>query len=153
MLPAQTIPAKLLRLYRQHYQQHYLQQLCLKLGLFNDHVDDTNLIEALLATLQTGQIDYTSFFRQLSCYSPQDNNLDIYNLSTDPDGLKLWFNQYKAHLNLENTTDQQRHAQMQQVNPHFVLRKKVLEQAINSAEAGDFTEFYRLLERLQNPYS
>ena len=103
-------------MYRQHYQQHYLQQFRLKLGLTLNDDDDTNLIKNLLATLQAGHVDYTNFFRQLSYFSPQDNNPAIYNLSTDPDDLKLWLNRYKARLSLESTVDLQRHAQMQQVN-------------------------------------
>jgi uncharacterized protein YdiU (UPF0061 family) len=152
LLPSRTIPAKLLRLYRQHYHQRYLQRLRLKLGLRTQHPDDNKLVEALLTTLQQGNIDYALFFRHLANFNTQNINPALYALTTDADKLTEWLTLYHDRLILENVPPQERQKQMNQVNPCTVLRRHLLDQSINDAERGDFTAFYRLLTLLQNPF-
>lgn len=41
---------------------------------------------------------------------------------------------------------------MNQVNPCYVLRAHLLNQAIENAERGDFCDLDRLLDLMQNPY-
>ena len=152
LLPSRTIPSKLLRLYRQHYHQRYLQRLRLKLGLRTQHPDDIQLVEALLTTLQQGNTDYALFFRNLANFNTQDKNPALYALTTDAAKLTEWLTLYHDRLILENVPPQERQKQMNQVNPCTVLRRHLLDQSINDAERGDFTAFYRLLTLLQNPF-
>ncbi|RIZ68225.1 MAG: YdiU family protein [Methylococcales bacterium] len=153
LLPSRTIPAKLLRLYRQHYHQHYLQRLRLKLGLSTPHPDDAKLIEVLLTTLQQGNIDYALFFRNLADFiNVQEKNPALYTLTTDSANLMQWLSLYQDRLRLETISSQERQKQMNQVNPCYVLRSHLLKQSITDAEHGDLTEFYRLLTLLQNPF-
>ena len=44
-------------------------------------------------------------------------------------------------------------AEMNGVNPRFVLRQHMAEQAIRKAQAGDFTELKRVAEVLRRPYA
>ena len=153
LLPSRTIPAKLLRLYRQHYHQHYLQRLRLKLGLSTPHPDDAKLVEALLITLQQGNIDYALFFRNLAHFvNVKEKNPALYALTTARPKLTHWLTLYQDRLSLETISSQERQKRMNQVNPCYVLRSHLLKQSITAAEQGDLTGFYRLLTVLQNPF-
>ncbi|MGR9117461.1 MAG: protein adenylyltransferase SelO family protein, partial [Gammaproteobacteria bacterium] len=70
LLPRPTVPAGLLRLYRQSYQQHYLHRMRAKLGLITQHEGDRELVNGLLSILTRTGTDYPSFFRQLCDYEP-----------------------------------------------------------------------------------
>lgn len=70
LLPAPTIPASLLRLYRQTYKQHYLQAMRAKLGLQTQHPDDIVLVNSLLSALALSGADYAGFFRDLARFEP-----------------------------------------------------------------------------------
>ena len=65
-LPSPTVPASLLRLYRQFYQQRYLQCMRVKLGLYTEHPGDLDLINSLLSVLTLSGADYPAFFRKLA---------------------------------------------------------------------------------------
>jgi serine/tyrosine/threonine adenylyltransferase len=152
LLPGQVIPAKLLRLYRQHYQQHYYHRMRLKLGLTSAHQDDAGLVDALLNTLQTGRIDYPLFFRRLAEFEPQGKNQQLFALTTEPTSLVVWLKLYKDRLSLENTSSYERQTLMNQVNPYYVLRRHLLDKAIHTAEQKDFSEVHCLLNLVQNPF-
>ncbi|MFZ2313538.1 MAG: YdiU family protein [Methylobacter sp.] len=152
LLPARIIPAKLLRLYRQNYHQHYLLRMRLKLGLKTQNPDDTGLLDALLETLRHGKIDYALFFRRLAEFDAQGKNQEFCALTTEPAILTGWLDSYRDRLSLEKTPVHERRTLMNQVNPCYVLRSHLLHKSVNSAEQGDLTEFYRLLMLLQNPF-
>lgn len=49
-------------------------------------------------------------------------------------------------------SDEQRKAQMNSVNPKYVLRNYLCQTAIDAAEQGDYTEVRRLLKLMERPY-
>lgn len=63
-----------------------------------------------------------------------------------------WLDRYCARLDQDNLQDQERKAVMQAVNPRYVLRNYLAQQAIDRAEEGDFAMVAELLEVLRNPY-
>ncbi len=144
LLNTTTIPASLLRLYRQRYQQHYLQCMRQKLGLYQAQPEDQALIDSLLAALKQSSIDYSLFFRQLAI-----SDFTEINKSAE---LTNWLCGYQQRLKLEKTTDEQRQQQMNQTNPFYVLHEALIEQALESVRQGDLTELDRLMQRLQTPY-
>ncbi|RZK78217.1 MAG: hypothetical protein EOO92_11540 [Pedobacter sp.] len=50
-------------------------------------------------------------------------------------------------------SDEQRKSEMNRVNPKYVLRNYMSQQAIDKATAGDYSEVNGLLELLRSPYS
>lgn len=145
LLSSPTIPAGLLRLYRQTYQQHYLQAMRAKLGLQTQHPGDADLVNNLLSALACTGADYASFFRDLARFGPGRGLR--YSAS-----LQNWLDSYQDRLSLEKSPPGERRERMSRVNPCYVLRGHLLDQAVQSAGQGDFTELDRLTTLLQNPY-
>ena len=151
-LPLPTIPASLLRLYRQSYQQRYLQCMRLKLGLYEEHPGDIDLVNNLLSVLTLSGIDYPVFFRKLADFEPDLKNYEWIKSLDFSDLWQNWLDSYRQRLGLENVSQNGRREQMNRVNPCYVLRAHLLNQVIENAERGDFSELDRLLNLLQNPY-
>lgn len=152
LLPSPAIPAGLLRLYRQSYQQHYLQKMRAKLGLHIQHSTDIDLINSLLSVLTLTGLDYAVFFRCLSSFEPGCKSRDIFEHSANPVLLQSWLDDYQNRLSLETTRASMRGEGMERVNPCYILRRYWLDKAIQFAEQDDFTELGRLMTLLQNPY-
>jgi serine/tyrosine/threonine adenylyltransferase len=63
-----------------------------------------------------------------------------------------WLDSYRQRSALENLSQNSRRERMNRVNPCYVLRAHLLNQAIENTERGDFSELDRLVDFLQNPY-
>ena len=66
--------------------------------------------------------------------------------------LTLWMSKYHVRFTFETYNDSDRALKMNKVNPKYVLRNYLSQQAIDKAENGDFSEIHRLHELLKNPY-
>jgi len=54
---------------------------------------------------------------------------------------------------LHGEANAERKARMNAVNPKYVLRNYMAQQAIDKATSGDYSEVKKLLELLRNPYA
>lgn len=129
----------------------------------NDLFDD---LESLLGMVET---DMTLFYRALANIpSTQAQPLSYENslgdhfshCYYDPSAINEeyinafngWFKLYAKHLEQDSQSLGSRQAKMNAVNPKYVLRNYLAQQAIDLAEQGDFSELIRLQTVLQNPY-
>jgi uncharacterized protein YdiU (UPF0061 family) len=64
----------------------------------------------------------------------------------------LWFSNYKNRLQNQGVEDQNRLSKMKRINPRFILRNYMLEQAIQQAEQGDFSLLNEFSELIKTPY-
>lgn len=71
-----------------------------------------------------------------------------------------WLDKYEERLKIEEEgvenkqeLSEQRIKTMNSVNPRFILRNYIAQNAIAAAENGDYTEVERVLQLLQSPYS
>jgi len=71
--------------------------------------------------------------------------------SKDRELWSAWFEVYSIRLEKESLNPN-RSAEMDLVNPKYILRNHILEKAISAAENGDFSVVNQLLEIVQNPY-
>ena len=149
--------------YHKEVQIAYIDMMRSKLGLLKKETDDNALITELEQVLQQTETDMTLFFRTLSdfkkngsvdgltivqeaFYQPEDVN-DAVTSSWNE-----WFSKYQQRLALEQTTDQERAAQMNLVNPKYVLRNYMAQLAIDAAEKEDFSIIDELFNLLKKPY-
>lgn len=157
--------------YRVEYERCAQRDIANKLGLHAfDPQQDQTLTDDLLVVLQSAEIDMTIFYRQLAQYSVGD--IDQYTDQQWFDRVALayyaepgaeaksaminWLRRYGQRLQqdvvVHNTQDAERRTRMNSVNPKYVLRNYLAQQAIDKATAGDVSEIERLLQLLRNPY-
>lgn len=63
-----------------------------------------------------------------------------------------WIRRYAARVRSDGQADAERRAAMNRVNPKYVLRNYLAQEAIELAETGDPSRISTLLEVLKNPY-
>lgn len=125
-----------------------------KLGLEQPHPDDPALIEALLERMQADAVDFTLLFRRLSGVRREaPDGADVCrDLFVDRAAFDAWLDRYRGRLAIEQRPDAVRAAAMDRVNPVYVLRNHLAQQAIERSQAGDDSEVRRLLKVLERPY-
>ena len=132
--------------FRKLYSAAWSAGMTSKLGLAAEPDDDavSPLVNDLLALLEEGQIDYTSFFRSLG--SAARGTPDAARaMFADPAAFDAWANRWLA---LAPDT-----GLMDRVNPVYIPRNHLVEEALDAATAGDLGPFRRLVDVLANPYT
>ncbi len=122
-----------------------------KLGLTTAQDDDRALIDDWLGLLASERTDFTIAWRRLGAWSPTDPRA-VRDLFIDRAAFDAWAGRYAHRLAAEGSIDADRRQRMDRVNPKFVLRNHLCENAIRAAQGGDFSETRRLLKVLERPY-
>lgn len=157
--------------YRAEYERCAQRDAAEKLGLSQfDVATDQALTEELLAFFQLIETDMTIFYRNLAQLNADDiphyadsQCVDIVRASfysaTDEKieaRLANWMRTYAARLQQDYVLTGNAHAhkvaRMNAVNPKYVLRNYLAQQAIDKATGGDYSEVEKLLELLRRPY-
>ena len=125
------------------------------MGLLKKRDGDQKLGQNLLRLMGENVADYTLTFRGLSALAPSNGkaNGSVRHLFKKPDQFDKWELCWRRRLSEENFSPVQREQFMKTVNPAFIPRNHLIEEAIKLAVGGnDFSEFHRLVEVLSNPY-
>lgn len=149
--------------YQRNYVTKYNEMMRSKLGLFNEHEDDSLLIKDLESILHLTETDMTIFFRNLNNFQAEkvSEGLDVINdafyMPKEVTGVikkkwEKWFKSYAKRLQLESTSVKQRKESMNKVNPKYVLRNYMAQVAIEAADQGDYSVINELFNLLKNPY-
>ncbi|MCE0462983.1 protein adenylyltransferase SelO [Pseudomonas uvaldensis] len=142
-----------LGLYLPLYQAHYLDLMRRRLGLTRAEEDDQKLVERLLQLMQNSGVDYSLFFRRLGDQAPGQAIATLRDDFVDLKGFDAWGELYIARVNREGAIDQERRrTRMHAVNPLYILRNYLAQNAIDAAESGDYDEVRRLHSVLSNPF-
>jgi uncharacterized protein YdiU (UPF0061 family) len=134
------------------YESKWLALFRAKLGLQIDAPEDMELIEALLQLMHANRADFTNVFRSLSAVQKKDVHSNWRDQFVDRDAADAWLIQYRTRLMQEANSDAERAAQMNRVNPKFILRNHLAQRAIEMAQQDDFTEVNRLQRILSRPF-
>jgi uncharacterized protein YdiU (UPF0061 family) len=119
-----------------------------KLGLGTEEDADGELIQSLLDLLQANEVDFTRAFRMLS-----EDEAAFIALFPEPTGPTQWLSRFRERAARETTSDQERFRMMRAVNPVYIPRNHLIEEAIGAAaERDDFQPFETLLDVLSRPY-
>jgi uncharacterized protein YdiU (UPF0061 family) len=150
----QDLLLQALESYRAEYAAAIQQRLRAKLGLAQAHDGDTALIDDWLRLLAADRVDHTIAWRRLGHFSTQAaaDPAQARDLFIDRAAFDAWALRYRERLAAEASLDAERAARMARVNPKFVLRNHLAEQAIRAAQGGDFGETGRLMKVLQRPF-
>ncbi|WP_409428256.1 protein adenylyltransferase SelO [Mycobacterium sp. SMC-11] len=107
-----------------------------KFGL-SASVEAAALIDQALALMTDNQVDYTSFFRQLAAAGRGDTD-------ALPAVFGDWLGRWRAMQPDVNAMDQ--------INPVYIARNHLVEQALTSAMRGDLPPVEKLLDVIAEPY-
>jgi uncharacterized protein YdiU (UPF0061 family) len=168
-LIAESAPLEtILNNYSKTYQQQWHAMMSNKLGITSEainHKADTELFLALEILLGDIETDMTIFYRLLADFSynekVKENNFNHFadcfyleeQLTIDHQSrFSLWLESYAHRIQQDGKTAEQRKAAMNKVNPKYVLRNYLAQQAIELAEQGDYSKLHELQKVLEKPY-
>jgi uncharacterized protein YdiU (UPF0061 family) len=140
-----------LQSYRTTFEGEMDRLMRAKLGLTTTEPGDVTLVAELLGVLHDGRVDYTRFFRALSRYAA-GNARAVQAEVADPGRLNAWLARYTRRLRHEDPSDASRHQRMLGANPKFVLRNWMAQEAIASAETGNFERIEEIRTLLKTPF-
>lgn len=139
--------------YEQQLMLHYSELMRAKLGLAVWEEDDPALFRELFRLLAANKVDYHLFLRRLGEVTQEGAwPASLLALLSEPGVWQEWLERYRARLMREGSEDAVRKAQMDAINPKYVLRNALAQQVIDAADAGDMQPFERLFAALQHPY-
>ena len=128
----------------------------------NQQHNDETLILQLESLMSQGEIDMTIFYRLLASFLDQQQPWqqffkpcfyeDHEFSETFVDQFEQWLIQYKRRIAKNNNSDTERKKSMNAVNPKYVLRNYLAQQAIEKAEQGDYSMIKQLETALKRPY-
>ena len=144
-----------LQTYQVQYEQAFQKRMRAKLGFRAQHHEDETLLYKLLQLLAENRVDYSIFFRSLSQFK-QAEDVSVQTIRDqflDREAFDVWAREYQQRLALEATSDAARATRMNQLNPKFILRNYLAENAIRKAcDDKDYSEIDTLLHLLQQPF-
>jgi serine/tyrosine/threonine adenylyltransferase len=155
----------------QQFESSYQTMMAQKLGIsrFNGSTDQALIsdLQELLAAVET---DYSIFFRQLAQIDVNaflNKKIDVPILKRPlatayyqteqltfafQEKFDRWLEQYAVRIHQDDLSDAERIKLMNRVNPKYVLRNYLAQQAIEQAETGDYTLIHDLMDLLRHPY-
>jgi len=154
----QTEPLEaILNEFQSSYQDQWLTMMASKLGLENVEEGDQDLFERLETLLAQTETDMTLFYRLLATDELSVNTFEnAYYQAPESDYIEAmtnWLSDYSVRRERDDIDNQTRFDNMNAVNPLYVFRNYLAQQAIDKAEQGDMSMIDELLEVLKNPYT
>ena len=140
-----------------------------KLGFARFRNDDQALVDELLNILVLVETDMTLFFRGLADMdikaAVHESNFDVLTApiadawyqpeslsKTYRDRVSAWLQTWAGRVVADGRSMTAVQAAMRRVNPKYVLRNYLVQQAIELAEQGDYARIHELLDVMRRPY-
>ncbi|MEZ5270523.1 MAG: protein adenylyltransferase SelO family protein [Microthrixaceae bacterium] len=137
------------------FQQHWSEGLARKLGLDEPPSSDGSLLEDLLSTMQADRLDWTGTFRELArtlrVEATDDDGSDVAP-AAESEAMRQWIGRWRAELEAQGRRAGAAADAMDEVNPLYIPRNHLLDDALGAAIAGTLTGFEELVPVLADPY-
>ena len=127
--------------FRSEFEGRWLAGMLAKLGLTDEHVDDRQMVDELLALMHAQRVDYTGCFRAVA----DDTARPMF---AEPGELDAWMQRWQSRLN----PSPERTAAMHRVNPVYIARNHLVEAALTAAVGGNLVPVEELVAVLASPY-
>ncbi len=126
-----------------------------KLGLTQGRADDNVYFQNLSTLMQEEKTDFTLTFRHLSDLADpgEASGGGVGSIFELPDTFTPWLDWWQKRLSSESQDARGRQTGMYAVNPAFIARNHLVEEAINAAvHQQDFKPFHALIDVLAQPF-
>ncbi|WP_302356854.1 YdiU family protein [Alcaligenes sp. YSL9] len=141
-----------LQTFEASFLKRYHANLQAKFGLRTWQADDAQLVDDWWRLLHNSGADFTLSFRALAQASrAPEAFLSLFEGSEDQ--AQAWWQAYSQRLTLDGSDTPEQRESMNRVNPLYVLRNHLAEQAIQAAAKDDASEIDTLLKLLRDPYT
>jgi uncharacterized protein YdiU (UPF0061 family) len=138
--------------YEDRYQEAWSAGMRAKLGLPEGGApEDLVLIDDLLTLLKAQRVDFTSVFRALAV-AVRGEATPARSLFIDPPSFDAWSERWSARLATQAAPPQAIADAMDRVNPVYIPRNHLVEEALAAATADDLEPARRLLEAVTRPF-
>jgi len=131
-----------LRAFPARFEDRWLAGMRAKLGLPAGEAAHDELVGELLPLLHQGRVDWTSFFRALAREAGGDTGAARLLLEGAP-AFDDWYERWRPHADP---------AAMDRVNPVYIPRNHLVEEALAAATDGDLGPFERLVDVVTEPF-
>ena len=133
------------------FEDSWLSGMREKLGMSTQTSDDRALIDDLLRLLQSQRVDYTKSFRALADTLRGDAE-PLRSLFEDQAALDGWSTRWRARVDAEKRDSLETANAMDSVNPLYIPRNHLTEEALLAATDGDLDPFHELLNLVTRPF-
>ena len=138
---------EVLQTYEAIFQDTLAELYRKKLGLDQAQPEDANLIQGLLDIMESEKLDYTNTFRNLTQALTKKNSPEL-----NSEISKSWIVSFLERHSKETLSKDKRLELMNQVNPKFILRNYMAQEAIEAAEVNDFSKLETLMIIMTQPF-
>ena len=153
LIEDQELALSVLEPYKTAFSTALMTQMRRKLGFADPDKafeGDRQLVETIQKLLAQDKVDYTLFWRNLSHVATGKPAEMVRDIFIDRAAFDVWMLQYSELLRKQIRRLEPN--LMLKINPKYVLRNYLGEQAIAKAKLKDFSEVETLLKLLQAPY-
>lgn len=141
-------------------QSKLSEMLAAKFGWLAWQDEDTGLVNEIFELMQRAEVDMTEFFRALADIKQDSPDVETLRNAFYQDALyqnhrelfEGWLNRYATRLAAQHETDEARRTRMNRVNPRFILRNYLAQQAIDATMQNDFSWLEKLMAAARHPY-
>ena len=131
----------------------YHRHMGKKLGFSGHETGDERLIQDLLALMSEHESDFTLTFRRLSDLANPGAGGDIAEIFELPENFAPWLKRWRERLLEDSQNSSERQTAMYAVNPVFIARNHLVEEAIVAAVSRqDYETFETLVNVLEKPF-
>lgn len=134
------------------YTETWLQGMRTKIGLSSSEEGDADLVNDMFTTMEDQDVDYTRFFRALS-QAALANPAPVTDMFKDKSAITPWLAQWAERLMRDPTAPAERAIAMDKINPIYIPRNHLVEEALAAAENDDMAPFNALLDVLSDPFT
>jgi len=146
-LISEEAQSEILQTYEEIFQSTLAELFRKKLGLKQEQSEDATLIQGLLDIMESEKLDYTNTFRNLTQALANQITPEL-----DSDIAKSWIVSFQERHTKEALSVDKKLTSMNQVNPKFILRNYMAQEAIDAAEDSDFSKLETLIAVLTKPF-
>lgn len=133
---------------------HYQLLMQQKMGFIQWSNVEQQLLNDYFDIMQRNHSDYSLSFRLLNTLHQGTANQQtvLFELHDNDEQFKQWAQRYKKLTAKQWSNDEARTEQQNKVNPKYILRNHLAEEAIRKAQQGDNSEVHRLQKILARPF-